>query len=43
MGLIAVDDLIRGDHSELNADDTCMFLREYKANAGFEGETNSLI
>ncbi|MCR9088685.1 MAG: hypothetical protein NXH97_18290 [Rhodobacteraceae bacterium] len=43
MSFTEVDELIRGDHSALNADDNCIFLREYKANAGYEGETNSLI
>lgn len=43
MSFTEVDDLIRGDHNALIADDTCLFLREYKANAGYEGETNSLI
>ncbi|MEM9212007.1 MAG: hypothetical protein AAGA63_11015 [Pseudomonadota bacterium] len=43
MSFTEIDDLIRVDHSALNADDTCIFLREYKANAGYDGETNSLI
>lgn len=43
MSFTEVDDLIRGDHNALEADDKCLFLREYKANAGYEGETNSLI
>ncbi|MDG1430993.1 MAG: hypothetical protein P8Q23_05445 [Paracoccaceae bacterium] len=43
MGFTRVDDLIRGDHSELVPEDSCFFLREYKSNAGYEGETNSLI
>lgn len=43
MEFTEVDELIRGDHKALNADDTCIFLREYKADAGYEGETNSLI
>ena len=38
-----VDDLIRPDHPELNEDDVCLFLREYRAGDGFKGETNSLI
>ncbi len=43
MGFTKVDDLILGDHHALTAKDNCIFLREYKAGAGFEGETNSLI
>jgi hypothetical protein len=43
MSFTQVDELIRRDHSALSAEDVCIFLREYKANAGFEGETNSLI
>lgn len=43
MSFTQVDELIRRDHSALNAEDVCIFLREYRANAGFEGETNSLI
>lgn len=43
MSFTEVDDLIRGDHHALNADDRCIFLREYNANSGYEGETNSLI
>ena len=43
MGFTKVDDLIRADHRELTAEDHCLFLREYKAHGGFEGETNSLI
>ncbi len=43
MSFTRVDDLILRDHPALNENDYCIFLREYKANAGFEGETNSLI
>jgi hypothetical protein len=43
MGFTKVDDLILGDHNALTAEDNCIFLREYKAGAGYEGETNSLI
>lgn len=43
MSFTQVDELIRHDHNALNADDVCIFLREYKAGAGYEGETNSLI
>lgn len=43
MSFTKVDELIRGDHNALVAEDNCLFLREYKANAGYEGETNSLI
>ena len=43
MSFSEVDDLIRVDHNALEAGDNCLFLREYKANAGYEGETNSLI
>ncbi|MYA89101.1 MAG: hypothetical protein F4X97_11760 [Boseongicola sp. SB0662_bin_57] len=43
MSFTRIDELIRSDHTALNEDDTCIFLREYKANAGYEGETNSLI
>ncbi|MEL7802367.1 hypothetical protein [Sulfitobacter pontiacus] len=43
MGFTKVDDLILGDHYALTAEDNCIFLREYKAGAGYEGETNSLI
>lgn len=43
MSFTEIDELIRGQHTALTEDDTCIFLREYKANAGFEGETNSLI
>jgi len=43
MSFTQVDDLIRRDHNALSAEDVCIFLREYKAGAGYEGETNSLI
>lgn len=43
MGFTKVDELILGDHSALTAEDNCIFLREYKAGEGYEGETNSLI
>lgn len=43
MGFTKVDELILGDHNALTAEDNCIFLREYKAGAGYEGETNSLI
>ncbi len=43
MSFTEIDELIRGDHSALNESDTCIFLREYKANAGYRGETNSLV
>lgn len=43
MSFTKVDELIREDHQAINAEDNCIFLREYKANAGYEGETNSLI
>ncbi len=43
MSFTKVDELIRSDHSALYEGDTCIFLREYKANGGYEGETNSLI
>ncbi len=43
MGFTIVDELILGDHNALTAEDKCIFLREYKAGAGYEGETNSLI
>lgn len=43
MSFTRIDDLIRHDHSALSAEDVCIFLREYKAGAGYQGETNSLI
>lgn len=43
MSFTKIDDLLRGDHSALLPDDTCLFLREYKASGGYSGETNSLI
>jgi hypothetical protein len=43
MGFTKVDELIMRDHSALEKDDNCIFLREYNANAGYKGETNSLI
>lgn len=43
MSFTQVDELIRSDHNALSAEDYCIFLREYRANAGFDGETNSLI
>lgn len=43
MGFTKVDDLILGDHHALTAEDNCIFMREYNAGAGYEGETNSLI
>ncbi|MCV2870230.1 hypothetical protein OEW28_16510 [Defluviimonas sp. WL0002] len=43
MSFTKVDELIRADHSALIEEDNCIFLREYKASAGFKGETNSLI
>lgn len=33
--LTKIDDLIRDDHSYLDHDDACYFLREYTAGAGF--------
>jgi len=42
--LSLVDDLLRGDHYHLSADDKCYFLREYTAGAGFSySATNNLI
>lgn len=43
MSFTQVDELIRQDHNALHAEDVCIFLREYKAGAGYEGETNRLI
>ena len=43
MGFTQVDELIRPDHYELTKDDDCLFLREYQAGKGFDGETNSII
>jgi hypothetical protein len=43
MGFTKVDELILSDHNALTAEDNCIFLREYNAGAGYEGETNSLI
>ncbi|WP_050523531.1 hypothetical protein [Pseudorhodobacter wandonensis] len=43
MGFTKVDELILGDHNALTALDSCIFLREYRAGAGYEGDTNSLI
>jgi hypothetical protein len=42
--LTKVDDLFRGDHFHLGTDDSCYFIREYIAYAGFSHcETNDLI
>ena len=38
-----IDALNRSEHRELKDEDRCIFLREYKAKAGYAGETNSLI
>ena len=39
-----VDDLIWSQHSFLDEDDVCLFLREYTAGAGYaHGDTNNLI
>ena len=39
-----IDDLTRGDHHYLNADDVCLFLGEYTARRGFaHSATNNLI
>ncbi|MBI1416851.1 MAG: hypothetical protein GC146_06465 [Limimaricola sp.] len=43
MAFTKVDELIRRDHNALNVDDKCIFLREYRARGGYEGETNKLI
>lgn len=39
-----IDELTRPEHSFLDEDDECLFLREYTAGAGYTyGETNNLI
>ncbi len=43
MSFTLIDDLTRLDHRELSENDTCIYLREYRAGGGYEGETNSLI
>ncbi|WP_051016479.1 hypothetical protein [Bartonella tamiae] len=41
--LTRIDDLTRGDHYFLDANDDCYFIWEYKRGAGFRGKANSLI
>ena len=43
MSFTKVDALLRPEHSALLENDECIFLREYRAGSGYEGETNSLI
>lgn len=44
MNFSKVDDLVRGDHCYLYADDECYFLREYTARGGYQhSDTNNLI
>ncbi len=42
--LLRIDDLVRGQHTYLEEEDVCYYLREYTAHTGYShSETNNLI